>query len=369
MRNPITLAPATERQGRLRDLFRYNNAVRSILVDPGKEVLDFLSKYINMESDRTMVMMTKTSFNVHLLSDHYFQSLVNLGRVNDISGINRFFETVNKKLPDEGVFVCCAETKNQRKERILKKYPPVISHVYYLFDFVLKRIFPKLSWTRKIYMKITGGRNRVLSKTEILGRLYSCGFRLTDEKPIHGKSYFVLRKSGKPTYDKNASYGMICRMRRFGKDNKLIGVYKFRTMHPYAEYLQQFVYERNQLQEGGKFKNDFRISTLGKIMRRYWIDEIPMVYNLIRGDIKLVGVRPLSAQYLSLYDEEFRIKRMHFKPGLIPPFYADLPKTLEEIIDSEKRYLEQYEKAPLKTDARYFVRSCRHILFSKARSN
>lgn len=369
MRKTISIAASAKPEVRLRDLYKFNNASQSILVDPGEDVYDFLSEYITLENERTMVLMTKTSFNIHSLSDNYFENIVNLGRVNDISHINKFLEIVNQKLPLGGYFVCCAETKNERKERILRKYPAGISHVYYGFDFILKRIFPKLSLTRKLYMKITGGRNRVISKTEVLGRLYSCGFSLVDEKSIRGKSYFVVRKTNLPCYDKNASYGMILKMRRFGKDNKIIGVYKFRTMHPYSEYLQQYVYEKNKLQEGGKFKDDFRISTVGKFMRKYWLDEIPMLYNLLKGDIKLVGVRPLSAQYLSLYDADFREKRQHFKPGLIPPFYADLPKTLEEIVDSERRYLEQYEKAPIRTDVRYLVKSCSHILFKKARSH
>jgi lipopolysaccharide/colanic/teichoic acid biosynthesis glycosyltransferase len=369
MRKTISLATTTVPEVRLRDLYKFNNAGQSILVDSGEEVYNFLSDHITLEYERTMVLMTKTSFNIHSLSDNYFENIVNLGRINDISHINKFLELVNQKLPLGGHFVCCAETKNERKKRILQKYPAVISHIYYTFDFILKRIFPKLSLTKKLYMKITGGRNRVISKTEVLGRLYSCGFTLADEKSIRGKSYFVVRKTSLPCYDKNASYGMILKMYRFGKDNKIIGVYKFRTMHPFSEYLQQYVYEKNKLQEGGKFRNDFRISTMGKFMRKYWLDEIPMLYNLLKGDIKLVGVRPLSAQYLSLYDKEFRDKRQHFKPGLIPPFYADLPKTLEEIIDSERRYLEQYEKAPIRTDIKYLVKSCGHILFKKARSH
>lgn len=369
MRNTLILPGSERAEGKLRDLFRFTNVRKSILMEPGREVYEYLSDYVNLESDRTMVFMTKTSFNILALSDHYFNSLVNLGRINDVQKINKFFEAINQKLPLGGTFVCCAETKNERKARILKKYPPVLSHGYYLFDFVFKRIFPKLPVTKKLYFKITGGRNRVLSKTEILGRLYSCGFNIVADKAINGRTYFVMKKVSEPCFAEEPSYGPICKMTRYGKDGKLINVYKFRTMHPYAEFLQQYIYEKNNLQEGGKFKDDFRISTMGKFMRRYWIDELPMLYNLLKGDIKLIGVRPLSKQYLSLYSEEVKEERGKHKPGLIPPFYADLPKTLDEIMASELRYLQQFTQKPLATDTRYFLKSCKQILINNARSN
>ena len=61
-------------------------------------------------------------------------------------------------------------------------------------------------------------------------------------------------------------------------------------MHAYSEYLQGYVFEKNNLQEVGKFKNDFRVNTVGKIMRRFWLDELPMLFNLLKGDLKLFGV-------------------------------------------------------------------------------
>ena len=43
-----------------------------------------------------------------------------------------------------------------------------------------------------------------------------------------------------------------------------------------------------------------------KLFRKYWVDELPMILNLLKGDLKIVGVRPLSSHYLSLYSEELR---------------------------------------------------------------
>jgi len=156
--------------------------------------------------------------------------------------------------------------------------------------------------------------------------------------------------------------------KRIGKNGNTIFVYKFRTMHPYSEYVQKHIYELNQLDEGGKFKNDFRVTFFGRFLRKFWIDELPMFWNLLKGQVKLVGVRPLSEQYLSLYTEEVRQKRIKFKPGIIPPFYVDMPKTIDEIMASEMRYIAAYEKKPFFTDVSYFYTAIYNIIFKKARS-
>ena len=85
--------------------------------------------------------------------------------------------------------------------------------------------------------------------------------------------------------------------------------------------------------------------------------------------MKLFGVRPLSEHYFSLYSEELQEKRIKTRPGLIPPFYVDMPKTIEEIQASELRYLEAYEKHPFRTDWKYFWKAFWNILFKKARSS
>ncbi|MFM7729183.1 MAG: sugar transferase, partial [Flavobacteriales bacterium] len=178
----------------------------------------------------------------------------------------------------------------------------------------------------------------------------------------------VARKVKQPLFDYEPVYGPVFRMRRHGKNGKPIFVYKMRTMHAYSEFIQQYVYDQNRLAEGGKMKDDFRVSSLGKFARKYWIDELPMIWNLFRGDLKLVGVRPLSTHYLSLYSDELKALRQQHRPGLVPPFYADMPKTIEEIQASELRYLMAHQRSPMMTDLRYFFKAAWNILCRNARS-
>jgi len=323
---------------------------------------------VDISDPKSLILSTTTRFNVELQPAKYFKKIVNLKRVNDIQYVNKFFESVNRKLPVNGIFVSTVETNTLRKRRILKKYPPGINYGMYFLDFIVKRVFPKFMFTKKIYFFLTRGENRVMSKAEVLGRLYSCGFEIVDEKKINNLFYFAARKIKEPAYDMNPTYGPFVKLIRVGKGGKLIKVYKFRTMHPYAEYLQDYIYQKNNLDDGGKFKDDFRISRLGKLFRTFWIDELPMIANVLKGDLKIVGVRPISKHYFDLYCKELQEKRVKYKPGLVPPFYADMPKTLEEIQDSEMRYLEAYEKHPLRTDVRYFFTAFNNIIFRKARS-
>jgi len=336
---------------------------------PGGKLLQFISPGLEGRDQVSEVAKTTEVSKLYKFRDESIHSFTNLHRVNDIRGINNFFCTVNRKLYRGGSFVGCVETLEHRRNRLFKKFPKVINIAYYGLDFVFKRIFPKFKFTEKIYFFLTNGRNRALSKSEILGRLVYCGFDIRKVEEINNMLYFKAEKVGEPSKDPKPSAGVLLRINRIGHCGKPIVVYKFRTMHPYAQYIQQYVFEQNNLQEGGKFANDFRITKWGRWMRKCWIDEIPMIYNILRGDLKLVGVRPLSEHYLSLYSAEHKSLRVQGKPGLIPPFYADMPKNIDEIMESESRYIRAYVQDPWSTDLSYGVKAFQNIFLNKARSH
>lgn len=346
----------------------YESLKNLIIQEAGKETFQYIKSHIPITDKGTLIVSTTTKFNIRNQPNHTYQHIVNLKNINDAQFVNKFFEEVNAKLNFGGVYLGAVETYNLRKKRILNKFPVGINWIYYSFDFLIKRVMPKLILTKKLYFYTIGTRNRVMSRAEILGRLYSCGFEVLDEGYIAGRLFYVARKVDEPKFDLNPTYGPFVKLRRFGKNKKVIGVYKMRTMHAYSEYLQAYVYEKNNLQDGGKFKDDFRVTSLGRFMRKFWLDELPMILNLLKGEMKLVGVRPLSSHYFDLYTAELKEKRLKHKPGLIPPFYVDLPKTLEEIMASEIRYLEAYDKQPLRTDLKYFFIALYNILIKRARS-
>ena len=312
---------------------------------------------------------TSSRFNVvERVGGEKAKFIVNVKRVNDLGFINKFFECINGRLELGGKYFLCAETALQRRTRLLKKYPTLLNYIIYSADFVFHRVFPKLRLTKKLYFFIKGNRNRVLHEIEIMGRLYSCGFKLLKKRKVNKLTYFVVEKVSEPIFAMEPTYGMFIKLNRVGKNGKRIKVRKLRSMYAYSEFIQEYIYENFNLAEGGKLKRDPRVSVSGRIFRNYWIDELPMIWNLLNGDLKLVGVRPLSAHYLSLYPEYAVGKRLTTKPGLIPPFYVDLPKSFEEIVGSEMKYVEAYHKSPILTDIKYFFRAIRNIVFKGARS-
>ncbi len=340
-----------------------------IVGESGEEAYQFIRSKVDIGSPETLIVSTITRFNILKQPSAHFTAIINLKVTNNIRHINKFIETVNNKLINGGNFIGCCETNAQRHNRIFSKFPFGLKHIIFFFDFIFQRVCPKIPILKNIYFFITKGRKRPISKAEILGRLVNCGFEIRLYKDIDNLLYFYVRKVRKPCYDDNPSYGPILKMKRIGKDGRLLNIYKLRTMHPYSEYLQEYIYKENNLQDGGKFKNDFRISPSGKLLRKFWLDELPMLINFLKGDIKLFGVRPLSQHYFSLYPEDFQKIRITYKPGLVPPFYCDLPKTFQEIIESEKKYLEKYDKHRFITDFRYFFKAVFNILFKKVRSN
>jgi len=321
-----------------------------------------------IERSECALLSTDNMFNLEVLGKNRTGLIINLHKVNDLRWFNRYFLLAHQKLRPGGYLMGKAHTISTHRDYYQHKYPKHLNTLFYSLSFIWGRVFPKLPGLKKFYFALTGGRNRMLSRAEVLGRLCFCGFKIIAEEEIGFRLFFIAQKDGVPSTNPNPTYGPLVELRRTGLGGKPISVNKFRTMHPFSEYLQEYVYEKCHLEEGGKFKNDFRITGWGRFMRKTWLDELPMLYNWLRGDLRLVGVRPLSRQYLQMYSPELQELRRKVKPGLLPPFYADMPGTLKEIMESEKRYIEAYLKHPLRTQARYLIRCVWNISVKRARS-
>lgn len=347
------------------------NKLKEVYLRNEKGLFEKLSSRVDFKTINiynSVVLKSRDLYNIETLPDNKMELIINLHRLNDIRRINQYLIEVNKKLVKGGVFVCCFQSNDLRFEYFIKNYPYFLALSLYFLDFIIHRVLPKLPIVQKIYFTITKGNNRAIALSEGLGRLSFTGFNFVDVFKHNFLMYCIVYKVREPSTDPNPSYGLFFKMRRIGKDGKEFYVYKFRTMHPYSEYIQGLLYDLFKLEKGGKIRNDFRITTWGKILRKLWIDELPMLLNFIKGELKLVGVRPLSKHYYSLYPEDLKQLRIKTKPGLVPPFYYDLPKTLDEIFDSERKYLESYFKEPLLTDIKYFSKAFYNIVFKNARS-
>lgn len=152
--------------------------------------------------------------------------------------------------------------------------------------------------------------------------------------------------------------------------SKEIKVVKLRTMCEDADRKLASLIKSNGLDDLGKIKNGPRITPLGRILRTYWIDEVPqLVYNIcIKHDMHLVGLRPRTEKEWALYPLDIKEKQRKYKYGLISPTYMKLTKSFEEQVELERRYLQKKEICAWKTDLECFFKVMGNIVFKGIRS-
>ena len=292
------------------------------------------------------------------------------GKLNRIPDLNDFLDDWNHELEIGDQLDCVAVASRQEFIAIKRKYPPGLGQLIVYFVYLWREMMPKMKATKKIYYFFSRGRQRTYSRTEILGRICRAGFKIEREELEDGVLHVFATKRSEPLERNDTCESPILRMKRTGKGGKLIEVYKFRTMHSYSQYIQDYVYELNKLDHSGKLTNDFRVNFWGKIFRSAWLDELPMIVNVLKGDMKWVGVRPLTQHFFSLYTPEMQELRSKVKPGMLPPLYYEkkTPIGLDEIQESERRYIEAYLEHPFRTDWRYFWGTVYNILIRSKRS-
>lgn len=129
---------------------------------------------------------------------------------------------------------------------------------------------------------------------------------------------------------------------RIGLNGKKFKIYKFRTMDVQAEQMKEEFTEEEKKEYNEKFKlqNDSRVTPVGKFLRKSCLDELPQFWNILKGDMSLIGPRPIVEKELEKYREK---KEMFLsqKPGLIGYWqaYANEITSYEERIKMELYYV------------------------------
>ena len=131
---------------------------------------------------------------------------------------------------------------------------------------------------------------------------------------------------------------------RVGRDGKLFRFYKFRSMCPNAEKKLEDLLKFNEMDGPAfKMKDDPRITRVGRFIRKSSIDELPQLFNILRGEMSIVGPRPALPREVEQYDEYAR-QRLLVTPGLtcywqIQPYRNRL--SFEEWVDLDVRYIKE----------------------------
>jgi lipopolysaccharide/colanic/teichoic acid biosynthesis glycosyltransferase len=133
------------------------------------------------------------------------------------------------------------------------------------------------------------------------------------------------------------------KQKRAGKDGKYFAAYKFRSMVYNADKISKKDYSAEELSDLiFQEKNDPRITRIGKILRRGF-DELPQLFNVLEGDMSLVGPRPEIPEIVKLYDRKEKI-RLKVKPGItgLAIINGRGNITLKETINYDIEYIENW---------------------------
>jgi len=98
-----------------------------------ESVLEFIKNYFDIFDPKTYIGATTTAFNIGKLDSSKVSSVINLKKINDSRYLNKFFESINSKLPNSGLFFGRVETYPNRRKVILSKYPVIINWFVYFF--------------------------------------------------------------------------------------------------------------------------------------------------------------------------------------------------------------------------------------------
>jgi exopolysaccharide biosynthesis polyprenyl glycosylphosphotransferase len=105
--------------------------------------------------------------------------------------------------------------------------------------------------------------------------------------------------------------------KRLGLNKRQFTMFKFRTMVPAAESIQEKLLHLNEMTGPVfKIKNDPRVTPIGRVLRKTSIDELPQLFNVLRGDMSLVGPRAMSVRDYQHFSEDWQRRRFSVPPGI-----------------------------------------------------
>jgi exopolysaccharide biosynthesis polyprenyl glycosylphosphotransferase len=158
---------------------------------------------------------------------------------------------------------------------------------------------------------------------------------------------------------------VIFKQERVGLRGRKFYIYKFRTMVQNAEELKVLLMAQNE-SDGPTFKikKDPRITIIGRILRKTNFDEIPQLFNVIKGEMSIIGPRPPLPSEVEKY-EEWQLKRLAVKPGLtctwqIVPNRNDVK--FEKWMKMDIQYIENWS---LRSDIQLFFKTFKTVLFAR----
>ena len=152
---------------------------------------------------------------------------------------------------------------------------------------------------------------------------------------------------------------------RIGKNGRRFKIYKFRSMYLDAEERKKELEAQNEMQGlMFKMKKDPRITKVGKFLRKTSIDELPQFFNILRGDMSLVGTRPPTEDEFEKYNLYYR-RRISMTPGLTGLWQVSGRSEIEDFDDVVRYDLEYIDKWSIGVDVKILLKTIAVVLFGR----
>lgn len=150
--------------------------------------------------------------------------------------------------------------------------------------------------------------------------------------------------------------------KRVGKNGEIFNIYKFRSMYTDAEQRLEKLLSLNEV-EGAMFKmrEDPRITKTGKFIRKYSIDELPQLFNVLMGNMSLIGPRPALPREVESYTE-YDKQRLFVKPGITGLWQVSGRNSLSfnEMVELDLQYINNQS---IKFDFSILLKTVKEVLF------
>ncbi len=159
---------------------------------------------------------------------------------------------------------------------------------------------------------------------------------------------------------------VIFKQTRIGTNGRRFSIYKFRSMYADAEERLKDLEAKNEMQGGlmFKMKDDPRITRVGKFIRKTSIDEFPQFFNVLKGDMSLVGTRPPTEKEFLQY-EEWHKRRLSLKPGITGLWQVSGRSSITEFEDVVRLDLEYIDNWSIWEDIRILFQTVFVVLFQR----
>ncbi len=156
---------------------------------------------------------------------------------------------------------------------------------------------------------------------------------------------------------------------RYGYNGRIIRLFKFRTMMQGADALQaQLRAEHNEMDGGAfKMKNDPRVTAVGRFLRKTSIDELPQLFNVLRGDMSLVGPRPLPLSDYEHFQKVSHMRRLSVLPGITCTWQAGGRNNLsfDQWMELDMKYIDNWS---FWQDIKILLKTVPSVLFGRGAS-